>query len=71
MTATLTAPAAPATRGPRGLVWALVQVHRMAFAFWAVALIGATAGLIWMYAIGDTAREGNVPWTTSTAAGSA
>ncbi|MEV8435594.1 hypothetical protein [Streptomyces chartreusis] len=64
MTATLTAPAAPGTRGPRGLVWALTQVHRMAFAFWAVALIGATAGLIWMYAIGDTAREGNVPCTT-------
>ncbi|MET9832908.1 hypothetical protein ABZ078_27240 [Streptomyces sp. NPDC006385] len=58
MTTALTATAAPAARGPRGLLWTVLRVHRTALVFWALALITATAVLIWMYAIGDEARRG-------------
>lgn len=67
MTTALTAPTVPAgrtSRGPRGLVWAVLRVHRTALLFWALSLVGATAVLIWMYAIGDEARKGNVPCAT-------
>ncbi|NUP18315.1 MAG: hypothetical protein HOZ81_19970 [Streptomyces sp.] len=61
MTAALDATtAAPsrAPRGPRGLVWAVLRVHRAALVLWVLALAAATACLIWMYAIGDEARRG-------------
>ncbi|WP_328426579.1 hypothetical protein [Streptomyces sp. NBC_00443] len=67
MTTALTATTAPADRtprGPRGLVWTVLRVHRTALVFWALALLGATAVLIWMYAIGDEARKGDVPCAT-------
>ncbi|MEU8992824.1 hypothetical protein AB0C98_41675 [Streptomyces sp. NPDC048558] len=67
MTTALTATSAPADRtrrGPRGLVWTVLRVHRTALAFWALALLGATAVLIWMYVIADEARKGNVPCMT-------
>ena len=56
---TLSVTAAPATRvprGPRGLVWVVLRTHRTALIFWSLALIAATAVLVWMYAIGDEAR---------------
>ncbi|WP_217205595.1 hypothetical protein [Streptomyces sp. AC550_RSS872] len=56
------AAAAPATgrppRGPRGLTWTVLRVHRTALVFWCLTLAFATAVLIWMYAIGDEARTG-------------
>ncbi|MFD5843377.1 hypothetical protein [Streptomyces chartreusis] len=62
MTATLPTTAAPATRrpsrGPRGLTWAVLRLHRTALVFWGLALTAATAALIWMYVIGDEARSG-------------
>ncbi|KMS69263.1 hypothetical protein ACM01_35640 [Streptomyces viridochromogenes] len=64
MTTALSATAAPAARtprGPRGLVWAVLRVHRTALVFGGLALAVATACLIWMYAIADDARRGNVP----------
>lgn len=64
MTTALTAATAPATRiprGPSGLVWAVLRVHRTALVFWGLALTAATACLAWMYAIADDARRGNVP----------
>ncbi|SDM63313.1 hypothetical protein SAMN04487981_10263 [Streptomyces sp. cf386] len=64
MTATLTATSAPADRtprGPRGLVWAVLRVHRTALAFWGLALAAATAGLIWLHAIAEEARRAYVP----------
>ncbi|MDF3148542.1 MULTISPECIES: hypothetical protein [unclassified Streptomyces] len=64
MTTTLTATTTPATgtpRGPRGLVWAVLRVHRTALVFWGLTLTAATAGLIWMHTIADDARRGNVP----------
>ena len=67
MTTALTTTAAPADRtprGPRGLVWAVLRVHRTALVCWALALLGATVVLIWMHAIGDEARKGNVPCMT-------
>ncbi|MFF5482996.1 hypothetical protein ACFY5C_37595 [Streptomyces sp. NPDC012935] len=67
MTTALTATTAPAERtpgGPRGLLWTVLRVHRTALVFWVLALLGATAVLIWMYAIGDEARNGIVPCAT-------
>ncbi|MGW1958323.1 hypothetical protein ACWCPI_37180 [Streptomyces sp. NPDC001920] len=61
MTTALSATAAPAARtprGPSGLVWAVLRVHRTALVFLALALAAAVAVLIWMYAIGDEARRG-------------
>lgn len=62
MTATLPAAAAPATgrppRGPRGLTWAVLRVHRSALVFWGLSLAAATAVLVWMYVITDEARRG-------------
>ncbi|MFJ8633755.1 hypothetical protein [Streptomyces sp. NPDC093568] len=60
MTAALPA-AAP---GTRGLIWTVLRVHRTALVLWALALTGAVAVLIWMYAIGDEARRGGVPCLT-------
>ncbi|WP_369170376.1 hypothetical protein AB5J49_22230 [Streptomyces sp. R28] len=57
----VTAPAARTRRGPSGLVWAVLRVHRTALIFWGLSLTAATAGLIWLYAIADDARRGNVP----------
>ncbi|MFE5919889.1 hypothetical protein [Streptomyces sp. NPDC056468] len=62
--AATTAPAGRTPRGPRGLVWTVLLVHRTALVFWALALLAATAVLIWMYVIGDEARKGNVPCMT-------
>ncbi|MGW1614468.1 hypothetical protein ACWCQZ_34505 [Streptomyces sp. NPDC002285] len=62
--AATTAPAGRTPRGPRGLVWTVLRVHRTALVFWALALLAATAVLIWMYVIGDEARKGNVPCMT-------
>lgn len=53
--------AARTPRGPRGLVWATLRVHRTALVFWGLALTAATVCLVWMYAIADDARRGNVP----------
>ncbi|MET9970611.1 hypothetical protein ABZZ80_33030, partial [Streptomyces sp. NPDC006356] len=53
--------AARTLRGPRGLVWATLRVHRTALVFWGLALTAATVCLVWMYAIADDARRGNVP----------
>ncbi|WP_405584840.1 hypothetical protein [Streptomyces sp. NBC_01092] len=67
MTAALTATTAPADRtprGPRGLVWTVLRVHRTALIFWGLALAAATVLLIWLHAIGDEARKGNVPCST-------
>ncbi|MGW6737758.1 hypothetical protein [Streptomyces sp. NPDC055013] len=67
MTTALTATTAPAgrtPRGPRGPIWTVLRVHRTALVFWALALLAATAVLIWMYVIGDEARKGNVPCAT-------
>ncbi|MFG2553086.1 hypothetical protein ACGFWF_24495 [Streptomyces sp. NPDC048581] len=65
MTATLTATSTPAdrrtTRGPRGLVWAVLRVHQTALVFWVLALTAATAGLIWLYSVADEARRAYVP----------
>lgn len=64
MTTALSAAAAPAARtprGPSGLVWAVLRVHRTALVFWGLCLTAATACLIWMYALADDARLGNVP----------
>jgi hypothetical protein len=62
MTATLPATAAPTTRrpfrGPRGLTWTVLRVHRTALVFWCLALAVAAAVLVWMYVIGDEARRG-------------
>ncbi|MEY9992440.1 hypothetical protein ABIE67_004472 [Streptomyces sp. V4I8] len=61
MTAALTAATAPAARtprGPSGLVWAVLRVHRTALVFWGLALTAATGCLIWMYALADDARRG-------------
>ncbi|GAA4045109.1 hypothetical protein [Streptomyces shaanxiensis] len=61
MTTALTAATTPAgrtTRGPSGLVWAVLRVHRTALVFWGLVLAAMTACLIWMYAIGDEARRG-------------
>ncbi len=61
MTTVLTTAAAPATRtprGPHGLLWAVLRVHRTALVFLGLVLVAATAVLIWMYAIGDEARRG-------------
>ncbi|MCL8017441.1 hypothetical protein [Streptomyces sp. AS02] len=77
MTATLTAtgttpagttPAGRTPRGPRGLVWAVLRVHRTALVFWGLALTAATAGLLWMYAIADEARRPYVPCSEPVAA---
>lgn len=71
MTAALTATTAPAgrtPRGPRGLVWAVLRVHRTALVFWGLALTAATAGLIWLHAVADEARRAYVPCTEPTAA---
>lgn len=57
----VTAPAARTRRGPSGLVWAVLRVHRTALVFWGLCLTAATACLIWMYAIADDARRANVP----------
>ncbi|MFE5895495.1 hypothetical protein ACFQ6E_42175 [Streptomyces sp. NPDC056462] len=62
--AATTAPAGRTPRGPRGLVWTVLRVHRTALVFWALALLATTAVLIWMYVIGDEARKGNVPCMT-------
>ncbi|MFE5816872.1 hypothetical protein [Streptomyces sp. NPDC056479] len=67
MTATLTATTAPAGRRsarPRGLTWSVLRLHRTALVFWGLALTGAVAVLVWMYAIGDEARRGDVPCVT-------
>ncbi|KUM72960.1 hypothetical protein [Streptomyces curacoi] len=62
MSTALPATAAPTTgrppRGPRGLTWTVLRLHRTALIVWCLALAAATAVLIWMYAIGDEARRG-------------
>ncbi|MGI5376465.1 hypothetical protein ACQEV2_19830 [Streptomyces sp. CA-251387] len=55
LTAT-TSPVARTPRGPRGLIWAVLRVHRTALILWGLALVAATAVLIWMSAIADDAR---------------
>ncbi|AZQ35736.1 hypothetical protein EJ357_21390 [Streptomyces cyaneochromogenes] len=72
MTATLTAtgttPAGTTPRGPRGLVWSVLRVHRTALVLWGLALTAATAGLIWMYVIADEARRAYLPCSEPVAA---
>ncbi|MBC2904039.1 ABC transporter permease [Streptomyces cupreus] len=46
---------APHSRGPRGLVWVMLRVHRSALLFW-LMLVGLTAGaLLWVYGPGADA----------------
>jgi hypothetical protein len=57
----LTATAAPAprgTRGPRGLTWTVLRLHRTALWLWPAALAAAALVLVGMYVIGDEARRG-------------
>ncbi|MFE7275335.1 hypothetical protein [Streptomyces sp. NPDC057623] len=61
MTTALSAATAPATRtrrGPSGLVWTVLRLHRTALVFGGLALAVASGCLVWMYAIGDEARRG-------------
>ncbi|MFH0521682.1 hypothetical protein ACHBTE_31440 [Streptomyces sp. M41] len=62
-----TARATPA--GLRGLIRAVLRLHRAALTLWCLALVAATAVLIWMYAIADEARRGDVPCATPARAG--
>ncbi|MFJ7077998.1 hypothetical protein [Streptomyces sp. NPDC098781] len=68
MTATLTAPettaAGRASRGPHGLTWMVLRLHRTALVFWGLALTGAVAVLVWMVTIGDEARRGDAACVT-------
>ncbi|MFE9021907.1 hypothetical protein ACFYNL_25585 [Streptomyces sp. NPDC007808] len=61
MTTVLTATTAPTTRtarGPSGLLWSVLRLHRTALVLLVLVTTAATAVLVWMYAIGDEARRG-------------
>lgn len=48
-------PAAP--RGPRGLLWTVLRLHRAALVLGALGGGTAVAVYVWLYSIGDDARE--------------
>ncbi|MEV5318707.1 ABC transporter permease [Streptomyces sp. NPDC052687] len=57
-TTTATARTAPATRGPRGLTWLMLRLHRSALWFWLMLLAVAAGALLWAYGPGaDAAWE--------------
>jgi hypothetical protein len=43
------------SRGPRGLVWALLRVHRSALWFWVMLVVVAAGALLWAYGPGSDA----------------
>ncbi|WAZ22617.1 ABC transporter permease [Streptomyces cinnabarinus] len=54
----VTAPAtgtAPRPRGPRGLVWVMLRVHRSALLFWLMLVALFAGGLLWAYGPGADA----------------
>ncbi|MEV8551418.1 ABC transporter permease [Streptomyces glaucescens] len=52
------APTAPPSRGPRGLTWLMLRLHRSALWFWLMLLATAAAALLWAYGPGaDAARD--------------
>ncbi|MDC0770185.1 ABC transporter permease [Streptomyces sp. HD] len=58
MTATLPAERATAvapSRGPRGLVWAMLRVHRWALWFWVLLVAVGTGAMLWAYGPGADA----------------
>ncbi|WP_031479188.1 hypothetical protein [Streptomyces bicolor] len=61
MTTALPATAAPATgrppRGPRGLTWTVLRLHRSALIVWAVVVLGGAAVLLWAYGPGADAAQ--------------
>ncbi|MDO0913757.1 ABC transporter permease [Streptomyces sp. DT2A-34] len=61
MTTALTTTAAPATsrppRGPRGLIWTVLRLHRASMIVWAVVFLGGAAVLLWAYGPGADAAQ--------------
>ncbi|MFD7304714.1 MULTISPECIES: ABC transporter permease [Streptomyces] len=49
------APAAPTSRGPHGLTWLLLRLHRSALWFWLMLLAVAAGLLLWAYGPGADA----------------
>ncbi len=47
--------AAAPSRGPRGLLWALLRVHRSALWFWVMLVVVAAGALLWAYGPGSDA----------------
>lgn len=47
--------AVPSPRGPRGLVWTLLRVHRSALWFWGMAVVIGVGALLWAYGPGADA----------------
>jgi hypothetical protein len=43
---------APRSRGPRGLVWVMLRVHRSALLFWLMLVAVAAGALLWAYGPG-------------------
>ncbi|MEV5434891.1 hypothetical protein AB0K80_02485 [Streptomyces sp. NPDC052682] len=57
----LAATAAPAPRRTpeaRGLLRAVLRLHRTALTLWGLALAAGAAGLLWLHSLGDEARRG-------------
>ncbi|MFJ7077997.1 ABC transporter permease [Streptomyces sp. NPDC098781] len=50
-----TSTAAPASRGPRGLLWAMLRIHRSALWFWVPLVIFGAGTLLWAYGPGADA----------------
>ncbi|WP_328872303.1 ABC transporter permease [Streptomyces sp. NBC_00287] len=47
--------AAPRSRGPRGLLWAMLRVHQSALLFWLMLVAVVAGGLLWAYGPGADA----------------
>jgi hypothetical protein len=54
-TATAATGPAPATRGPRGLTWLMLRLHRSALWFWLLLLATSAGFLLWAYGPGADA----------------
>ncbi|MEW2397887.1 hypothetical protein [Streptomyces sp. NPDC046862] len=51
-------PSSRAPRGPRGLLWTVLRLHRTALILWALASAAIAGYLIRLHALGDEARAG-------------
>ncbi|KUL24461.1 hypothetical protein [Streptomyces regalis] len=61
MTTAIPTTATPATgrppRGPRGLTWTVLRLHRSALIVWAAVVLGGAAVLLWAYGPGADAAQ--------------
>ncbi|MCF6526280.1 hypothetical protein [Streptomyces sp. JJ36] len=46
---------------PRGMTWVVLRTHRTALWCWTAAVGAGTAGMLWLYALGEEAQRANEP----------